>query len=265
MFKGSMKKLSLVIVLTILFSQLVVTNANTLKSNSRGFWLEDKKGKYYANTWELVDFSKSGIYYNCYFGNDGYMYINRITPDGYYVNQMGAKLVNGVPETYTQNMINRTTYTSDNIVDIGMSFSRAISELNRRGILYTTPKTNYICYTDNQAQTHTYYFVDGYCVLDMTSISCDLRLATYKMVDEAKYETNPLVSHSVEGQEEYFIYISEYQSYAGEDRYYYYYTNAAKGRFLFRYPDDVNKGWYTYVDAEFDMDLEDLITFINKM
>lgn len=54
------------------------------QQDSIGWWYQEDDGSYPADTWCMID----GKSY--YFGSDGYMYADRMTPDGYKVDASGA-------------------------------------------------------------------------------------------------------------------------------------------------------------------------------
>lgn len=66
-----------------------VENSNESKSgwrkNEHGRWYENEDGTYPVSIWKNID----GKEY--YFGADSYLYVGRVTPDGYYVDESGAK------------------------------------------------------------------------------------------------------------------------------------------------------------------------------
>lgn len=66
-----------------------IENSNDSKTgwrkNESGWWYENEDGTYPRSTWKSID----GKEY--YFGADSYLYVGRVTPDGYYVDESGAK------------------------------------------------------------------------------------------------------------------------------------------------------------------------------
>ena len=52
-------------------------------------WQEDD-GSFAANRWRWLDGNGDGISECYYFGQDGYLYVNTVTPDGYTVDENGA-------------------------------------------------------------------------------------------------------------------------------------------------------------------------------
>ena len=63
--------------------------AGEWKQDTTGMWYQNDDGSYPANQWQEVD----GRQY--YFGGDGYIMINAITPDGSLVDGNGALLSGG--------------------------------------------------------------------------------------------------------------------------------------------------------------------------
>ena len=56
-------------------------------------------GSYVTSAWKWLDGNNDGIAECYYFGENGGLYINRTTPDGYMVNESGAWIENGVVQT----------------------------------------------------------------------------------------------------------------------------------------------------------------------
>ena len=59
------------------------------QNSGYGWWYQRANGTYPANEWEMIN----GIWY--YFDANGYMLANTTTPDGYYVDENGAWIVEG--------------------------------------------------------------------------------------------------------------------------------------------------------------------------
>ena len=64
--------------------------AGEWKQDTKGWWWQEDNGSYPTSAWKEIN----GRQY--YFGADGYLLTNTITPDGYTVNGDGAWTVNGV-------------------------------------------------------------------------------------------------------------------------------------------------------------------------
>lgn len=76
------------------------------KRNEKGWWVENPDGSYYTNTWYL----SNGLWY--YLGDDGYMLINTITPDGHLVGEDGAWIIN-IENNHYFAIINYSTVRDD--------------------------------------------------------------------------------------------------------------------------------------------------------
>ena len=59
-------------------------------------------GTYSAHTWQWIDGNGDGISESYYFDDNGFLYLDTITPDGYSVNQDGAWVVNGEVQTKSE-------------------------------------------------------------------------------------------------------------------------------------------------------------------
>ncbi len=60
-----------------------------------GFWWKEYDGSYPVETWMWLDGNGDGISECYYFGDDGYLLTNTVTPDGYTVNKYGAWTIDG--------------------------------------------------------------------------------------------------------------------------------------------------------------------------
>ena len=102
--------------------------ADWVKGESKNAWWYDLgNGDYYKNSWQWIDGNQDGIA-ECYcFDENGWMYENTITPDGYTVNENGAWTVNNIvqtkpsdliPKNNTNNMNNGNNTASNNFTEI---------------------------------------------------------------------------------------------------------------------------------------------------
>ena len=61
------------------------------QSDTKGWWWKNDDGMSYpVNCWRWLDGNRDGIAECYYFGGDGYMLSDAVTPDGYQVNMDGA-------------------------------------------------------------------------------------------------------------------------------------------------------------------------------
>ena len=69
------------------------------------WWYDFGNGDYFKSSWQWIDGNHDGIA-ECYcFDENGWMYENTTTPDGYTVNENGAWTVNNVVQTKTSDLI----------------------------------------------------------------------------------------------------------------------------------------------------------------
>lgn len=238
--------LLLLIVSIVLFSKPIFAK-NIMKNDDKGFWLENDDQRYYVNTWMWVDMANNGVNYHCYFGDDGYMLVNTVAPDGTQINEFGQAIYNGVPITYTSNVLNKTTNTSKYIINLGDNLQDALNTLHTYSIDYSTPISNCIEYYDDEGKGHFYYFDStGKCVVDIDMLQCDINGANALMNERMQRETAKLISHFKEEPKENYIFMSA-NSYS-----------SIYGRLLER--NISTDGWYTFCDLMFDMDYYDLLT-----
>ena len=96
------------ILTSFLFLFSGTAKADWIKGNSKNAWWYDfGNGDYFKSSWQWIDGNQDGIA-ECYcFDENGWMYENTTTPDGYTVNENGAWTVNNVIQTKTSDLIPR--------------------------------------------------------------------------------------------------------------------------------------------------------------
>lgn len=80
--------------------------ADWVKGESKNaWWFDFGNGDYFKSSWQWIDGNQDGIA-ECYcFDENGWMYENTTTPDGYTVNENGAWTINNVVQTKTSDLI----------------------------------------------------------------------------------------------------------------------------------------------------------------
>ena len=80
--------------------------ADWVKGESKNaWWFDFGNGDYFKSSWQWIDGNQDGIA-ECYcFDENGWMYENTTTPDGYTVNENGAWTVNNIVQTKTSDLI----------------------------------------------------------------------------------------------------------------------------------------------------------------
>lgn len=73
--------------------------AGQWQSDAGGWWWQEDDGTYPVNVWKWVDGNQDGVSECYYFGQDGYMLVQTMTPDGYQVNEDGAWVKDGAVQT----------------------------------------------------------------------------------------------------------------------------------------------------------------------
>ena len=69
------------------------------KANEIGYWYVHDDGSYPQYSWEWIDNDSDGIYMCYAFDEQGYLYTNTVTPDGYVVGPDGSWYSGSVPMT----------------------------------------------------------------------------------------------------------------------------------------------------------------------
>lgn len=83
-----MKKRRLLIITVVAASLLNITAiAGQWKQDARGWWYDNGDGTYPTNTWQWLDGNNDGMAECYYFGSDGYMVSDTVTPDGIEIGQ----------------------------------------------------------------------------------------------------------------------------------------------------------------------------------
>ena len=87
------------------------------------WWFDFGNGDYFKSSWQWIDGNQDGIA-ECYcFDENGWMYENTITPDGYTVNENGAWTVSNIVQTKISDLIpknntnNSVNTTSNNFTE----------------------------------------------------------------------------------------------------------------------------------------------------
>lgn len=93
------------------------------QQNETGWWYEEENGNYIKTDWKLIN----GKWY--YFGEDGYLYTNKVTPDGYKVDKNGeitekltereTEITTAVEIPETETTVPETTPKSTEYVPVG--------------------------------------------------------------------------------------------------------------------------------------------------
>ena len=80
--------------------------ADWVKGESKNaWWFDFGNGDYFKSSWQWIDGNQDGIA-ECYcFDENGWMYENTTTPDGYTVNENGAWTINNIVQTKTSDLI----------------------------------------------------------------------------------------------------------------------------------------------------------------
>ena len=101
--------------------------ADWVKGESKNaWWFDFGNGDYFKSSWQWIDGNQDGIA-ECYcFDENGWMYENTITPDGYTVNENGAWTVSNIVQTKTSDLIpkNNTNNNGNNTVNNNLTETR---------------------------------------------------------------------------------------------------------------------------------------------
>lgn len=97
--------------------------ADWVKGESKNaWWFDFGNGDYFKSSWQWIDGNQDGIA-ECYcFDENGWMYENTITPDGYTVNGNGAWTINNVVQTKTSDLIPKNN-TNNSVNTVSNTFT----------------------------------------------------------------------------------------------------------------------------------------------
>lgn len=130
------------------FTVSLTALAGQWMANEKGYWYQHSDGSYPVYSWEWIDGDGDGIY-QCYaFDENGYLYVNTTTPDGYYVGPDGAWYADSMPVSrffYHNAYVSPTpiskpqsepefeyTYASDGTQLVTSKYSSPKSEANKK-------------------------------------------------------------------------------------------------------------------------------------
>ena len=107
--------------------------ADWVKGESKNaWWFDFGNGDYFKSSWQWIDGNQDGIA-ECYcFDENGWMYENTITPDGYTVNENGAWTVNNIVQTKTSDLIPKNN-TNNSVNTASNNFTETKSNEENQG------------------------------------------------------------------------------------------------------------------------------------
>ena len=107
----------IILICIIVFFNTYIAYPLSLKGNH--YYCNSKD--YYKSCWQWLDLNNDGIYECYYFNVLGHIYKNGTTPDGYYVNEKGEWVVDGIVQRKSsievKNLIDTNTATISSIYD----------------------------------------------------------------------------------------------------------------------------------------------------
>ena len=103
------------ILTSFLFLFSGTAKADWVKGEGKNAWWYDfGNGDYFKSSWQWIDGNQDGIA-ECYcFDENGWMYENTTTPDGYTVNENGAWTINNIVQTKTSDLIPKNNTNNSN-------------------------------------------------------------------------------------------------------------------------------------------------------
>ena len=96
------------------------------------WWFDFGNGDYFKSSWQWIDGNQDGIA-ECYcFDENGWMYENTITPDGYTVNENGAWTVSNIVQTKTSDLIPKNN-TNNSVNTASNNFTETRNNEDNQG------------------------------------------------------------------------------------------------------------------------------------
>ena len=97
-----------------LSTNLTFASGWTKGISKNAWWFDFGNGDYFKSSWQWIDGNQDGIA-ECYcFDENGWMYENTTTPDGYTVNENGAWTVSNIVQTKTSDLIPKNNTNNTN-------------------------------------------------------------------------------------------------------------------------------------------------------
>ncbi len=174
-----------------LFAVLILTVVMVIAASKTSFaygWQQDTKGwwygtnsdnsSYYANGWFWIDDNGDSIAECYYFGPDGYIYVNTITPDGCLVNANGQWIdLNGIVQT-------KATTTSAAGTGSGSTSSGSGSSSTGGSSVFSSSFVGALPYVGNANSKKFHYS------------NCDSvqKMASYNRVDLSGYTRDQIIA-----------------------------------------------------------------------
>ena len=105
-----------------LSANLTFASGWTKGISKNAWWFDFGNGDYFKSSWQWIDGNQDGIA-ECYcFDENGWMYENTITPDGYTVNENGAWTVSNIVQTKPSDLIPKNN-TNNNVNTASNNFT----------------------------------------------------------------------------------------------------------------------------------------------
>ena len=122
-----------------LSTNLTFASGWTKGISKNAWWFDFGNGDYFKSSWQWIDGNQDGIA-ECYcFDDNGWMYENTITPDGYTVNENGAWTVNNIVQTKTSDLIPKNN-TNNSVNTTNNNFTETRNHEENQGNEYFNEK-----------------------------------------------------------------------------------------------------------------------------
>lgn len=113
---------------------VMTSMASGWQLDTTGWWYQRDDGSYPLNSWNWIDGNQDGVAECYYFGSDGYILTDTVTPDGYQVDGNGAWVIDGSVQTrggFVSSEL-ETGYNSDGINNAAIDILNHIQTENAK-------------------------------------------------------------------------------------------------------------------------------------
>lgn len=124
----------LITLLTLTLSMSTTAFAGTWNQDASGWWWQNDEGSVPKSSWQWIDGDGDGIAESYCFDENGYLYTNTTTPDGYMVNGDGAWIVDGV--------VMQSPVNPSEVPVSEQGANRALTDADRQTLVEALNKTN---------------------------------------------------------------------------------------------------------------------------
>lgn len=114
MKKHTKKLYTLTAAAAVVFGMSITAFAGQWRSDALGWWWQNDNGSFPVSCWQWIDGNNDGLAECYYFNENGYCLLNTMTSDGYFVNESGAWIIDGIVQIQWLNATVNNSIPQDN-------------------------------------------------------------------------------------------------------------------------------------------------------